>query len=226
MAIWEWLFPKRCFGCKVWGEYVCAGCVNRIRVMDNQICPICNRGSAGGMTHPRCRGQDQMDGLTAVLAYSGLTKRLIKAFKYQWVETLANDLMELIISLGDWRMVAGQKWVVTAIPLHPQRERWRGFNQAEVIAKAVAAYGRWKYQGGVLIRTRKTKPQMSLKRQEREENMTGAFGAGQELSRVKGKPVLLVDDVWTTGATLREAAKVLKRAGAIKVWGFTLARAV
>ena len=159
------------------------------------------------------------------MAYSGLVKAMIMAYKYKWVESLTDDLVELTISLGDLSGLKRQPWLVVAVPLHPRRERWRGFNQAAELAIRVAEYGRWDYLEKGLKRVRYTKPQMSLPKKERETNMVGAFEVGKGVV-VKQRPVLLVDDVWTTGATMRESGKVLRRAGAMEVWGLTLARAV
>ncbi len=118
------------------------------------------------------------------------------------------------------------KLLLVAVPLHRSRRRSRGFNQAELIARA--ALKRLPHElelaSAVLIRQRDTVSQVGLSREERIENMRGAFRVG-DAARVKGRQVIVVDDVMTTGTTLSECARVLKRAGAEKVWAATVARA-
>lgn len=167
-----------------------------------------------------------MDGLLSTFAYKGLVNKVIKTYKYRYVSDLRDDLVELLVSLGEWGPLENRSWIVVGTPLHKRREKWRGFNQAELLAKGVAGYCRWEYQTEVIIRQKDTTPQMSLGRKERFLNLAGAIGCGVNLAKVIGKMVLLVDDVWTTGATMRECAKVLKQNGAAQIWGLTLARAV
>ena len=226
MAIVDWLFPKLCIGCGEVGAYICPLCLNKLLVIANPICPLCLRGSLWGRTHRWCRTKSSLDGLVSVMAYKGLVEKIVKTYKYRYVQTLTTDLVELMISMGDWSAIEGKAWVVVAVPLHPQRERWRGFNQAVELAKGLAKYGHWRYEENILVRQRATPAQMSLGRAERQVNLVGAFESGLKIQAVRGRQVLLVDDVWTTGATLRECAKVLKQHGASEVWGVTLARAV
>jgi len=114
-----------------------------------------------------------------------------------------------------------KKPTVVSVPLHWRRENWRGFNQAEMI-------GRWVGEGlglelvDMLERKRASQPQTKLGRKERRENVRWAFGVRRGV--VAAKRVLLVDDVWTTGATMRAGSQALKRAGVKEVWGLTLAR--
>jgi len=108
------------------------------------------------------------------------------------------------------------------VPLHPRRERVRGFNQAALIAEEFAARNGLEYRGTVLSRLRNTASQVTLSLEQRKKNMEGAFLV-REPSAVKGRRVMLFDDVATSGATLEEAARVLKAAGAKKIWAVTVA---
>jgi len=128
-----------------------------------------------------------------------------------------------------WRTNMGHqsgKLLLVPVPLHSCRRRSRGFNQAELIARAALKRlpHELEFAPGMLVRGRETISQVGLSREERIENMRGAFRVSDR-SRVKGRNVIVVDDVMTTGTTLSECARVLKQAGAEKVWAATVARA-
>jgi ComF family protein len=117
--------------------------------------------------------------------------------------------------------------LLVPVPLHRSKLRQRGFNQAELIARAAMKIapvrGRLRFCAGVLERKRETASQIGLTSHQRRENLRGAFGVAQP-ELVKGRQVLVVDDIYTTGATVSECARVLGRAGATKVWVATVAR--
>lgn len=227
MGFLDWLFPRRCVGCGAGGGYICPVCVNQIRVQDDQICPICERRNLYGMAHAGCLKAWSMDGVVRLFRHTGVMRRIVTKFKYRFITDLADTLVESMISMGDWGVLPGRVWVVVPVPLHASRFKWRGFNQAEVLGERTARYFGWKYASKALVRTRSTKSQMTLPRKERLENVKNAFDLNVRLNetryKLNGKAILLVDDVWTTGATMRECAKVLKRAGAKMVWGVTVA---
>ena len=122
-----------------------------------------------------------------------------------------------------------QNSILVPIPLSKNRKNWRGFNQSEILTKTLAKKFGVEYSNS-LIRIIETKTQVGLSRDERKKNVKGAFSLRSsrhpELdlgSRLRDKNFILVDDVYTSGATMQEAAKVLKRAGANSVWGMTVA---
>jgi ComF family protein len=114
--------------------------------------------------------------------------------------------------------------VLVPIPLHWWRERQRWFNQSELLAREIGTQLSLAVQTDILIRSKKTAPQAGKKRAERMRSMQGVFTL-QTLKKHQKLPhsIILLDDVWTTGATMREAARTLKRAGVTQVWGLTLA---
>lgn len=115
----------------------------------------------------------------------------------------------------------GAGWAIVPVPLHPKRQKWRGFNQSAVIGQILSKKIGLDYQEA-LKRTRYTKPQVELSGKDRRQNIRNAFSLTK--SYILSPNVLLLDDVWTTGSTLKECAYVLKRGGAKKVWAITLAR--
>lgn len=152
-------------------------------------------------------------------SYEGALQKLIHLFKYARVETLAGPLSRLLIR----GLPLEQRFdAVVAMPMHWRKTWERGFNQAELLARPVARRYGVKLAKN-LRRTRYTKPQAGLKEASRRENLKGSFRV-RKAEQIAGKRVLLIDDVFTTGATLRAAAAELKAAGAVHVSALTLAR--
>lgn len=219
------LFPKTCAACGSWQGYLCPNCLEKIKAIAEPICPHCLLKSYQGFTHPRCLKPWGLMGLTSALAYQGITERLIWRYKYAFVTVLTPILGELLISLADFSPLSSKSWLLIPVPLHRRKYNWRGFNQAELLGRYLAAYLHWPFLPDGLIRHRQTKSQINLGKIERLENVRGAFKVKYP-HFIKNQSICLIDDVWTSGSTMRESAKVLKRAGAASVWGLTLARAV
>ena len=215
------MFPKKCVGCGRMGKYICEDCSVGIWE-EEQICPGCRRNSRYGLMHERCIGP--LSGLTCLWAYEGLARKIIMKAKYKGYYDVLTELLVTNDQLSGrteffyFNKFLDTKPVVVPIPLHANRLRKRGFNQAEMIARLVASHG----VSNMLIRVKDTGQQVGRERSERLKTMENAFRivSGKEIP----KAVLFVDDVWTTGATMIEAAKVLKKAGVAKIWGFVLAR--
>ena len=226
MNLINWLFPKRCVSCGRVGQYLCSDCVNRVGTAE-QACPMCGKGSIYGLTHVRCRRPHGIDGLVRVFKYRGVVKIMIGKIKYKLVTDMVTELVEAIISLGDFTPLTKDTWLIVPVPLHASRLRWRGFNQAEVVARHLAHYFGWRHAPHLLIRTKNTTPQVGLSGKARRANLRGAFALNPKLKasslKHNANSILLVDDVSTTGTTLRECAKVLKAAGVGKVWGLVVA---
>lgn len=185
-----------------------------------------------GVTHKGCVTKIFPDGLTAIWAYEGAPRKLISKLKYKFVREMALSLASA--SAGMFKIMERatphspawerDKLILVPIPLHWTRKNWRGFNHVEEVGKLLAGMMGWKVLP-LLLRKRKTKPQVGLKEKQRRENVQYAFAVKRHSSiAVLPDSVLLFDDVWTTGATMLEAAKVLKKVGVKKVWCLTLAR--
>jgi ComF family protein len=168
-------------------------------------------------------------GLTSAFNYVGLIEKAIKKLKYHFVSDLAKDLTELFLTfIGEHKaftQFCQQMPILAPIPLHQKRLNWRGFNQSELLGQRIAQNLGLPFVPDLLVRTKETLPQADLDKEARLKNVAGAFEFNRA-SRfaIHDSRVIIFDDVWTSGATLREAAKVLKRAGAEKVCGLTLAR--
>lgn len=221
----EFLFPKMCVGCGYLGCYICPSCQKKLIYLTCGFCLYCKRKSLYGLTHPGCIRAGGVDGVMAIFHYNDFLKRIIKNIKYHlatavWSEFALNIFPENLLKLGFYKGQSNNL-VIQPIPLHERRLRSRGFNQAKLIADFFQNYINYP-QSQILIRKKETPSQaMSENNLERYHNMRGAFSVGDI---VKEKRIILIDDVVTSGATVKEAAKTLKKAGAETVFVLTLAR--
>lgn len=231
MSILDLILPKKCVGCNKIGSYLCLNCKEEI-LQTNLVCPICERMAVGGITHPLCRGRLSLDGLWSLGVYQNPLKRAIQKLKYKYVRELGDELVILLINywarcspllLDQIKRDSGKGWLVIPVPLHWQRQNWRGFNQSSLLAKSLAKRLGLEYKE-VLKRVKNTKSQVKLDSFARRQNIKNAFLLVDKKEDLSSKSVILVDDVWTTGATLRECCRELKKARAKKVWALTLAR--
>jgi competence protein ComFC len=155
--------------------------------------------------------------------YKGPARELLRKFKYGGRDYLAGFLSRLLICALNNEPAMREADAVVPVPLHWTKRLTRGYNQSELLARETAAYLGKPVLGGVLVRKRMTSPQFHLSKGERLENLRGCFKVKQP-SRLENMSVLLVDDICTTAATLEQCARVLKKAGASKVYGLTVAR--
>ena len=158
-----------------------------------------------------------------------LIKNLIKRFKYEpFVKELAKDLASLIIAhfqlLDPPPNFGGGDYVLLPVPLEKRKLKWRGFNQSEEIGKEISKFLNIPLINDILFKIKETLPQVELSEKEREENIKGVFII-RNRKKISGKKILLVDDVYTTGSTMKECAQLLKKAGAKEVIGIVIARA-
>lgn len=233
MNLFDILFPKYCVNCKKLGDYLCTDCFSKLSFVTKNICLPCGKPSYDGLTHPRCRGKMKIEGSFTGVVFNKVSRKLIYQFKYRpYLSELGSFLSELLyeslIQNEEFmRHIANGKWLMVPIPLSSIRHKRRGYNQSEVLAKNLAK----KFDLEVLNcleRIKETRSQVGLGKKERRENIKGAFALNSKFiihnSELKNANIFLVDDVLTTGSTISEAAVVLKRSGANKVWGVAFAR--
>src|SRR3972149_9633323 len=196
-VILDLLFPKRCVSCGKIGSYICKKCFSRIEFIKNPVCPVCQRQAVEGKTHPGCKGRYRLDGLVVAARYRGPVKAAIIKVKYKWIYDIEKIFIDLLAERF-WKFDLPSDLILVPVPLHSQRKKWRGFNQAEILAKSLAQKFKVAYSD-LLIRTARTKPQVGLDRKQRKENVKGAFALRKIITGVTGKNIILVDDVFTTG---------------------------
>jgi len=165
----------------------------------------------------------QMDGLRACAFHSGPLRTAIHQFKYEGLRSLAAPLGQLMSRAWSELVPVDGLDAIVPVPLHPARQRERGYNQASLLARELSRSLHCPVVEDELVRVKATTPQIDLSAEQRRANVQGAFRCTK--GSLAGKRVLLVDDVCTTGATLEAAAAALYQAGVVSVWSFTLARA-
>jgi ComF family protein len=220
-GIVDLILPPRCGGCHAPGSWLCELCTRRLRRMAEPLCRRCGAELDSSRDSCGCRGRlKSLTRLRSAVAYEGPVESAVHRFKYQGWRKLASPLATL---LAERVVVEGlPSSMVVAVPLHPQRERIRGYNQAELLAEEVRRRTGLRAPPGRLIRTRHTVPQVGNDRLHRWRNVEGAFEwRGRPLN---GLSVMVVDDVATTGATLEACASALKHGGSGPVFGVTVAR--
>lgn len=221
------LFPIRCIICEAEGAFACPNCRQSLERVPEQQCIVCRKPSPFGLTHAGCRTPHGADGSVSIYDYHDrhVADILIQG-KYKFLPGVYGEIGEAAAEVIDAShthlLEAAEPFSLVPIPLAPSRERWRGFNQSELLCQALST------RLGLLTlhtleRTRATRTQKELGREQRQQNMAGAFRLRKGMD-IHGRNLLLVDDVITTGSTLLEAAKVLKRNGAAKVWCLAIAR--
>ena len=226
MSISDLLFPKKCLGCGKYGSYICDKCISEAQVAP-LVCLECGRKSVDGLTHIKCSKPLGLDGTISVWFYRGVVRRAILALKYKFAKEVAKELAHLADSqIKQKNLVFPINSILTPIPLYWFRGNWRGFNQSQEIGKILAGRIGLGFIPDLLIRKKFTKPQIELKGRQRRQNIKGVFALNSKYQplAISHQSLILFDDVWTTGATIKEAAKVLKRNGVKTVWSFTLTR--
>lgn len=225
------LYPEGCSHCgRALGpgtRYFCPACMEKAEPVTDRSCTVCGMpfrdGSGGGRQCSDCmRDRPPFEHARAPYVYGGAVREAVHRLKYHNVRAMSGVLSDMFAPrLAGW--FPGVT-VCAAVPLHGNRLRVRGFNQSLLLARdaADALCVRLSIDG--LVRVRDTRPQVELSGPERAANVKGAFHVARP-EEFTGGTVLLVDDVYTTGATMRECAIVLKKAGASAVYVLTAARA-
>ena len=243
-SLFATLFPSDCRLCgapliKISRLPVCEDCLQAMRPIASGVCSTCGEGLvspnafSGDHNEPLCglcrRMAPPFAKAAAYGSYDGGLRELIHLLKYEHVRTASNVLGRMLAEVitGLKPVFGDVPLLVVPVPLHPSKMRQRGFNQADLVARAALklkpAGDQLTFNGSVLERRRDTESQTGLSSHQRRENIRGAFGLAMP-KEVEGREILLVDDVFTTGTTVSECARILRRAGATRVWVATVAR--
>lgn len=227
MGFLDMVFPKFCIGCGFLGTYLCADCEKNLLPDTKDTCVYCRRGSLYGLTHPACKKRTRADGTMHIFRYRSFIKSLIKEIKYGLATEAWSEFSIAIKPQWMYKLLFFKRsqvaWYIQPIPLHIKKERARGFNLAYLIARFFQQFLGYSMIHA-LERTKETTPQAQKKdTRERLQNVRHAFTITNRKD-VKNRNIILVDDVLTSGATTMEATRVLKNAGADRVYILTLAK--
>ncbi|MDP2736304.1 MAG: ComF family protein [bacterium] len=246
------IFPIECLGCAREGYWLCGDCFKEVKFKPKQYCLHCKKENDWGEFCAPCQIVYSLNGVLIAALYDEiLISRAIKSLKYHFISGIADDLSKMMILFVD-RLLEQAKIIrpglitglerrifeqaknipsailnfkenlIIPVPLSGKRLRWRGFNQAELLAKRVAEKYGLALDKSNLIRIKHKKAQAKLDEIHRQENIKDCFAwQGSNLNK---KNIILIDDVVTTGATLNECAKVLKAAGAGEIFGLVVAK--
>jgi len=210
------IYPKKCLGCGSLGKYFCDTCLKQITLTSNK-----------SYLFDQIFG---LDGVVSLFEYRGLTRLGIHRLKYRFLTDSQSEWRQLIRTALGAKLSAESGWrlkrfllknpAVVPVPLYWRRHNWRGFNQAETIARMLSFNLKLTLKTDLVKRIKPTKSQVGLTRRDRLDNLHQAFAVTAKAPA----SVLIVDDVWTSGATIKAVAKVLRKAGAKNIWALTLAR--
>lgn len=226
-AILDILFPPICLHCKknLSTEEklvrICTSCISKISIHTTLFCAECrarlpdNKKICHKNTHYI---------LAAAVNYDGPVKDIVHQLKYRRWTSLSEVIRPILISYIKNIQLSGEDYIIVPIPLHPERRRERGFNQAELIGSLISETTGIPMRTDILARVKKTKPQAELKDyNDRASNTAGAFEAKPDEYLID-KNIILTDDVYTSGATMDDAYRALNLAGAKKITAFVFAK--
>ena len=230
------IYPYYCLSCnnELNSSYLCRECFSAIPLLKEQLCPACEKPSPFGKTHAICRQKTPLSGIFVAMDYKEkIVQRLIHQYKYKFVKNLAEPLTNILIkSLAEQNkeLFFNTDTIITAVPLHSIRLRWRGFNQAQFIAQKLASHFNIPYEN-LLIRSKnnlaqKDMPQTSL----RQKNIQGVFrlndapNAKYQIGSPVKSNIVIIDDITTTLSTLNECAATLLPLKPKNIYAIVLAR--
>ena len=226
------LYPRNCYICGAerpqTAHFLCWDCLSNAQRLEPPFCSICGDPVAGDISHQYIchwcsETKPHFERARSAFMYDGPMRQLLQDLKYHHHVWLAEDLAKLLAHCVEAEYETAAIDVVCAVPLHPSRKRSRGFNQSALLGKSLARILGKPFCGSALRRVVPTPTQTNLTATQRDANMRHAFEPGF-FSSLKGKGVLLVDDVMTTGATTNACAGALKRGGASGVHVISVAR--
>ncbi len=227
LGLYRWLLdlclPPCCVVCGKVEVWLCENCASQIPFLGASICPRCGRPwFAKGVCSNCLTNPLNIAPVRSAYLYDGPVRDAIHAYKFRGARSLCTLLAQCMAEA--WKSYAMQTDYLIPVPLHPEREQKRGYNQSMLLARELGRILNVPVVEDELVRTRNTASQTHLSREERLTNVAGAFACKTQ-HRFAGKRVTLIDDVATTGATLEASALALLAYGAGKVGAFTLSRA-
>ncbi len=230
-ALLDLVFPPFCPVCRARlgagrRDPLCGICWQALERIDEPVCRLCGLPmTVPGLCGACRRRRPAFDYARAAARYGEVVREALHAFKFGGRRALAAPLGDLLAGPGSVALPADAPDLLVPVPLHPRRQRERGFNQSSLLARRVGRAWGLPVRSDILLRTAATSPQTDLSAEARRANVRHAFTLRRP-ELVAGRHVILVDDILTTGATVGECARVLREEGAATVGVLTVARVV
>ncbi|MBM3119032.1 MAG: ComF family protein [Chloroflexi bacterium] len=220
----DFFFPRRCVGCGKIGDFLCTSCCQKLSRLLPPFCQKCGKPESSGPLCATCWGwRSQITGIRSPFRFEGIIRQAIHELKYNNLKAISSCLAILIADYLRDNPIQGE--VLVAVPLHPRRLRQRGYNQSGLLARELGRLISLPVVEDNLYRLKDSSPQARADAvEDRWKNVKGAFACRDK--KLRKRHIVLIDDVCTSGATLEACATALKAAGALSVWGLTLAREI
>jgi ComF family protein len=217
----DFLLPRWCIACGKEGDYICGSCRQLLPSISPPICFKCGRPQPPGKSCRGCIGEkSEIDGIRAPFLFEGTIRHAVHELKYRNLRAITSMLAGFLYEYVRENPIPAD--VLVPVPVHKKRERERGYNQSALLARELSRLCGIPAVEGSLVRQVFTLPQArSASAIERQRNVADVFTCRDW--RLHGKKVLLIDDVSTSGATLNACTGVIKKTGAVSVWGLVLA---
>lgn len=226
--ILDLIFPGECLGCGREGSYLCGDCLEKIDLNHSDNCALCHKPSSGGKICAQCQPETKLKAIWVAADYNQkVLQDLIHNLKYNYLEAIGADLSRLLVkylkvkNILEQYQIRSDNAVLIPVPLHKKRFLNRGFNQSDLLAAKLSAdlgIGKVNF----LTRIKNTQTQINLNRSQRQQNIKDAFSLKGDFN--PNKKAILIDDVVTTGSTLKECAKVLADSGFTEIYGLVIAQ--
>lgn len=222
----NFLFPKHCVGCGVSGYYLCSSCKSFVTLTGNEVCVVCGKPSEDGFTHLKCRNKLTPDRFISLYVYKGITKKIINTARNKKAFRILDPLLDLYVKdLKAGGISFGPECFVVPIPLHLGAFFKQGFNQAEYIARKLSLKLGLIYRNDILIKVSNSTLQNISGKNENNSNLQDIFKILKSRKNlVRGRDIVLVDDVFHSKIAFLSASKILKEAGARYIYCLCLAK--
>lgn len=220
-VIFDWFFPAVCIGCRKEGRFLCGDCEKKLQKRIFQVCYCCEKYSEFGVTCSECQKTKPLGQVLIAAFYTPLLQNLIKRFKYRFSSELHITFGKLLIECLMKNNFSFSSHLLTFVPSHSKRQKWRGFNHAELLSTEVSKHFLIPCQT-LLKRKKNTEFQSYFSRESRRSNIFSAFEVNAGID-IEKKHILIIDDVISSGATLEACAATLKSAGAVSVTAVVVA---
>ena len=221
-------FPRICLSCNERlsenEQFICSSCFNSLKFLEN-FCPICGAPKSTRKCHVCQTNEFLFEKACSVFMFNKVVQNMIHEFKYNEITRIAKFMGALSQEYLERFKPFDHIDYIVPVPLHKVKKRSRGFNQAEYLTREISKKMNWKHLPKLIKRKRYTETQTKLNKDQRKKNVSFAFKINPKYE-IKEKNILLVDDVFTTGATVNSISTILKEKHANKVFVFTIGRAL